>query len=348
MPPITLAQVRQSSFPETLGFCIEDIPRIAAAVNGAQERLILAGGETGWWGGWQPARFPITQANPYITLPRQFNRIINMAVCDQGLPINNVFFELLPHNIGIPTGCCRLPDWCGKDIEGYERGNYPTSVDVTASNQYLRVYVTDSRDIGKRMLISGLDQNGLPFYSSDGTLNPLGFYLTFADPFVQSSFIVTQIQTVQKDYTFGDIVLQQVDATTGEAVNLARYGPNEINPSYRRYYINRLPSLCCGPNNLPANVSISAVCKLQYFPVIQDTDWLIIQCIPALEEEAQANRYSRMDSPNALNLAAGHHRAAIRHLQNQLRHEEGEQSPAVNVDIFPGAPLEAQGIGTLV
>lgn len=344
MPPITLSQVRQSSLPEDLGFCVDDIPRIAAAVNAAQERLIFAGGETGWWGAWQKVRFPVSQNTPTITLPRQFNRIINMAVCKNGIPINNEFFELLPHGQGIAPAHNR-PDWCGKDIEGYERGNVPTMVDLTPTNQFLRVYVTDARDVGKRMLISGLDQNGNPFYDANPSL---GFYMTFAQPFTTTPFIVTQIQTVQKDFTFGDVILQQVDATTGAFVNLARYGPTEINPSYRRYLISRIPSLCCGPGTVPPNLTVTALCKLQYIPVVQDTDWLIIQNIPAIDEECQAIRYSKMDSATATQLWASHHNAAIKQLQNQLRHEEGEQTLAVNVDIFPGAPLERQGIGTLI
>lgn len=340
---ITLAQLRQSAFPTALGFCADNIPGIAAAANEAQERLIEAGGATGWWGGWQPVRFPVTAADPYITLPRQFCRIINLAVCRQGIRLNNEFFELLPNGFGLQTPPNK-PDWCG-DVEGFERGSTPTMVDLTPTNQYLRVYVTDSRDVGKRMLISGQDQNGNNIYDASPAL---GFYLTFAQPFIQSAFIVTQIQTLQKDFTYGDIILQQVDATTGVAVNLARYGPNEINPSYRRYVISRLPGQCCLPNSTPQPFAVNSLCKLDYIPIVQDTDWLIIQSAPALIEEALAIRYSRMDSPTAMSLAAGHHKTAIKLLQNQLRHREGEQNPAVNIDIFPSARLENQGIGTLI
>lgn len=342
--PITLAQVRRdSTIPEDLGLCVDDIPRIAKVVNTAQERLILAGGETGWWGGWQRVRFPISAAAPYITLPRQFARIINLAVCHRGIPLNNEFFELLPHGNGLAPGRNR-PDWCG-DIEGYERGTTPLMVDLTPTNQFLRAYVTDNRDIGKRMLISGLDQNGNQIYDASPSL---GFYLTFASPFVTSGFIVTDVQTVQKDFTFGDVILQQVDATTGNFVNLARYGPNEINPRYRRYLISRIPSLCCGPGNIPPNISVTSLCKLEYIPVVQDTDWLIIQSIPALEEECQSLRFSKMEASAGATLAVKHHRDAIKLLRDQLRHYEGEQTPAVNVDIWGGAPLEDQSIGTLI
>lgn len=340
----TLYMVRQSSFPKAIGACVDDIPKIAVAVNEAQERLIFAGGDTGWWGAWQRVRLPINSTAPYITLPRQFNRIINMAVCRQGIPINNEFFELLPHGNGLAPAVIGN-DWCGRDIEGYERGMVPTMVDLTPTNQKLRVFVTDPRDIGKRMLISALDQNGNPFYDASPSL---GFYMTFAQPFTDTIFQVSQIQTIQKDYTFGDIVLQQVDVTTGAAVNLGRFGPTEINPSYRRYLISAIPSLCCGVGSLPPNLTVTALCKLQYIPATQDTDWLIIQNTPALIEMAQALRYSRMDSVSAAGLEAKHEKAAIKQLRNQMRHEEGEQNPAVNVDIFPGHDLERQSIGALI
>lgn len=342
--PLTLANAIDSELPGHIGLCRGNVPEIAAAVNNAQERLIYAGGETGWWGGWQPVRFPITVPNPEIRLPRQFNRIINLAVCRDGIPINNQFFELLPHtHRAIPR---HLRDWCG-DVEGYERGTVPTMVTLTPTNQKLRVFITDPRDVGKRILIDGLDQNALPFYSTDGNYNPLGFFLVFAQPFVDTTFIVTQINSVQKDVTFGEVVLQQVDMTTGAAVNLARYGPTETLPAYRRYVISRLPGPCC-PSTVTVRLGINSLCKLQYIPAVNPTDWLIIQNLAALDEECQALRYSRMDTPTATALAKSHHRDAIKQLQNQLRHEEGEQHPAVNVDTWGGADLESQSIGTLI
>jgi hypothetical protein len=197
------------------------------------------------------------------------------------------------------------------------------------------------------MLVSGLDQNGNRIYSTDGLNNVNGFYLTFFSPFVTSAFIVTQIDSIQKDITYGDVLLKQVDATTGVEVLLARYGPAERNPSYRRYMITNLPYVCC-TNPPSATVAVTGLAKVAYVPVAQDTDQLIIGNLDALIEECQAVRYSKMDVLNASALELKHHKTAIRFLQNEMRHEEGEQELAVTVQSTLGMGLQCSGVGSLV
>lgn len=345
MTRATLRDVRFSTLPETIGKCQADVGGIAAVVNEATQRLIHAGGETGWCNGWQKVVFStLSQTDPYITLPRQFARIINMAVCTTPIRINNEFFEVLPGGVGImpPANTC---DWQG-NVAGYERGTVPTMRSVDTTNQLLRVYYTDARDVGKRVLITGLDQNGLQIYSQDGLNSVNGFYLTLQAPFDTSSFIVTDIQFVQKDITYGDVLLYQVDATTGVQVLLSRYAPDEINPSYRRYYITRLPINCCQAGTA-TTLQVTALAKLEYIPVSRDTDQLLISNIPALKEECLSIRYGDMDTPNAAMLEDKHHKQAIRLLQNELRHQFGEQQPAVNVDTF-GYDLTLNSVGTLI
>lgn len=341
----TFAQVRQSRLPEVIGKCASDLPSIAAMVNQAQQQLINAGGETGWWGGWMKVVFTVLRSNPYITLPRQFARAINMDVGRFPIRVQNEFYEMLEAGIGL-QGFNQCPDWCGA-LEGYERGVWPTMVDLTASNQYLRVYITDERDISARILIGpALDQNGNGIYTQDGQNSVNGFYLSMDQPFVTSDFIVTSIGGIQKDATFGDVLLYQVDATTGTQVLLSRYAPDEITPAYRRYFINRLP---CGRNEMSATtVSVTAMAKLEFIPVNRDTDFLIIGNIPALIEECKAIRYSEMDVTNAAALEGKAHSKAIKYLNQELTHYLGKLQPAVNFAPFGTAKLEHQMIGRLM
>jgi hypothetical protein len=97
----TLGQVRQSRLPEVIGKCATDTPGIAAYVNQAQQQLINAGGETGWWGGWCKVVFQVWRSNPYITLPREFARVINMDVFRHPIRIQNEFYEMLEAGIGL-------------------------------------------------------------------------------------------------------------------------------------------------------------------------------------------------------------------------------------------------------
>jgi len=355
----TLGQVQLSRLPEEIGKCQNDLPGIAGYVNQAQQQLINCGGETGFWGGWTRAVFQATQCHPYITLPRQFARVINMDVCRFPIKIQNEFYEMLPDGIGLQDFCRPgQPDWCGA-LEGYERGVFPTMRDIDTTNQYVRVYYTDARDVGRRILFGpSQDQNGNYIYNQDGLNSVNGFYLTLAAPFATTGFIVTNIGGVQKDATYGDVLVYQVDATTGAQVLLSRYGPDEITPAYRRYFIHRLPcscnpvqtaqNPCTTPTTTPGTVQITALAKFEFIPANRPTDFLIIGNIPALIEECKAIRYSGMDVPNAARMQDKCHSMAIKYLNDELRHYLGEFQPAINFAPFGTARLQKQRIGLIM
>jgi hypothetical protein len=345
MTRLTLNDMRSSLLPGALGLCVDDIPSIAAYINEAQERLIMLAGETGWWGGWARVAFSVDPADPYITLPSQFVRAINLDVCQFPIRINNEFYEFLAMGPGLtPNGLER--DWCGK-MEGFEKGAFPTLVDLTATNQKLVFYLTDNRDANLFINIVGLDANGNRIYSTDTNgVEMNGFQLALTAPFIASAFVVSKIDGIQKGVTYGDIVLKQQDQTTFAEVTLSRIEARETSPSYRRYYISRMPGQCC-TDPTTGRALVTALCKLDYVPVLRDSDFLLVQNRPALIEECQAIRYSRMDVTNAAQLEAKHHAAALRLLRGQQRHTMGEQRIAVTVDAFEGASLEDHSIGTI-
>jgi len=353
----TFRDFRLSRGPQVLGDCASNISDLLNFVNEAQERLINVGGESGWWGGWTKVAFTVSRTNPFITLPPQYARIINLDVCRFPIRIQNEFYEELDAGIGL-----RIPntvsDWCGA-LEGFERGVVSTTFDVTPQNQFLRIYFTDPSDgqAAANVIFSGaLDQNGNAIYSQVGNAQIQGLFLTLPAPggpvtFTQSAFIVTGWNSIQKDVTNGDVLLTQVDATTGNEVSLSRFAAWETNPAYRRYYINSLPCTCCPTTNtgiLPQNLTVTAMCKYEYVPVARDSDPLIISNIPALIEETQAIKYSSMDSPNAAGQELKHHRRAVKLLQDEMRHYLGELMPAVNFAPFGTAKLEHQRIGLII
>lgn len=342
----TLGQVRQSRLPAVLVRCAKNLPEIAAFVNQAQQQLILAGGQAGWWGGWKKVVFQVDRCHPYITLPRTIARAIGLDVCRNPIRIQNEFYEFMEAGVGLQDmrnfrlnkGWLR-GDFCGA-LEGYDRGTFPTMRDIDATNQFVQVFPTNPADYGKRVLIGpAKDQNGNYIYTQDGNQQVNGFYLTLAAPFAITNFIVTSIEGVQKDATYGDVLLYQSDATTTAQVLLSRYAPDEIAPSYRRYFINRMPCGCfCHPRQSPCIVPVpndpfipvTAMAKLEFIPANKDTDFLIIGNIPALIEECQSIRYASMDVADALTLSEQHHQKAIRLLNQELVHYLGALEPAVN------------------
>lgn len=344
----TVADLRQSRFPTCLGLGANNLAEIIPALNECTQRLLYASGETGWFGNWARVAIVMQAGNPpYITLPRQFARIINMDVCRRPVRIHNAFFEFLPGGVGLKTSPDNLKDWCG-NTAGYERDSVPLMRDIDPVNQLVRIYPTNANDVGKRVLITGLDQNGLQIYSTDNGNRINGFFMVLAQPFTTSAFSVSVIQAVQKDVTLSDIIINQVDQTSHVEVLLSRLAPTELNPSYRRYFISRLPQGCCAERSSnPQPLTITAIVKLEYIPVYQDTDQLIVSNISALIEEAQALRYSSMDVPLAASLEQKHHQKAIKLLQNEQRHYEGEETIACVVNSFEGMGLQRNGIGYL-
>lgn len=338
----TLADVRQSRLPGIIGVVSGNTPAIAASVNAAQSRLVEAGGETGWWGQWVKVVFNVNPSDPYITLPREFCRIINLAVCLEAIRVHNEFYEVMPAGVGL-KGPLNVPDWCGQDIAGYERTGVPTMV-TPEEGMLLRAYPSSVQDVGKKMLITATDVNDLDIYAPDGSK---GFYLTLASPFVTTAFAVNTISAIQKDVTVGSVLFKSVDPVSGVETTLSRYAPTEINPEYRRYYITRLPSNCC-PSSTGGTVTVTAICKRECLPVYIDTDQLLIQNIEALVEECHAIKLAESETEAALKQSEYHHAKAIKLLQNQLRHYEGEQQPAVTVDRFCNSPLSRQMIGQLI
>lgn len=344
---VTVLQARLSRLPESIGLCVADGPRIMAAINEATQRLLFYGGD-GWWGTWSKVAFLVNRTLPFITLPYGFARAINMDVCRRPIAVQNEFMEFLEYGIGLREAPPQIAGrFCGK-LEGFERGNYPTMVDLPTTS-YLRLYPTDPADYGKRLLIgSAQDQNGNGIYTQDGLQSVNGFYLTLQAPFDTSPFLVSSFANIAKDYTQGDVILKAVDPTTGTETALSRYVPDDVSPSYRRYYINNLPTNCCAVSPVtPGLVQVTAMLKHEYVPVRRDTDFLLIGNIPALIEECQAVRYSSIDEPTAAQLEAKHHKKAISLLQAEMRHELGDLTPAINVSPFGSARLACAGIGTL-
>jgi hypothetical protein len=163
-----------------------------------------------------------------------------------------------------------------------------------------------------------------------------GEYVLLASPFSDSINRFSRIDAIQKDITSNDVLMYEVDTVTGAQVLLSRYEAGEDNPSYRRYFVNGLPTNCCDGLT---TAQITAMAKLDFIPVKVDQDWLLIGNIPALKLECEAVRYEEMDNPQSQAMAAMKHRQAIKMLNNEISHYEGRTAPIVNYAPFGTAHL---------
>jgi len=205
------------------------------------------------------------------------------------------------------------------------------------AGSYIRIYTTNSDDAGSRVLIQGTTTADAVIYSQDGTNRVNGEFITLESPFVTSTFQLNTLTGIQKDVTDGDIQIFAVDPDDGEETLLLTMEPSEQTASYRRYYFNSLPFNCC-PNE--ETVRVSAIAKLEFIPVQVDTDYTLLQNMEAIIEEAQAVRYSRIDSVSAKQMALEKHIQAVRLLNGELTHYLGKDEPAVQFKPFGSARLE--------
>lgn len=339
--------MRLSRLPKVIGACVSDLPTICQYVNGAQRRLLMCkeAMDEGWYGTFAEIAFNVSREEPYITMPRGIARIEAVNICNDPIPVQNQFFEYLQFGNG------RLPKCrgsCRNLLQVYSRNNAVTFTDLTGTAKYVRVYVTNAADVGRRIFFSGIDNNSVVITSQDGVNRVPGLFLTMASPFVTSTTLFSRITGIQKDVTAGDVQVFSFDPADGTETLLLTMEPGETTAWYRRYYINNLPRNCCGDLPSTQTVQVTAIAKLDLVPAVVDTDYLLIQNPEALIEEASAIRYSEVDSSESKAMSQQHHKEAIRYLMGELTHFLGKDSPAFEFAPFGSARLEKQGIGTQI
>ncbi len=345
-----LLDFRLSRGPQSIGLCQADISGCAQNVNAATQRLLLASesGDTGWWGTWARMVFNVDKDEPFITLPREVARLINVDVCRTPVNVQNEFYEFLSFGIGLQDprsqpGQCRNRSCLLTEV--YDRGSFPSFIDLD-ENRILRAYITDNQDVGTRILVQGTDTSDNPIISLDGTHNVLGVFLDGTLPFVDSP-AMNSLTGIQKDTTVGPVRFYQVDPDTSDQELILTMEPSELVAGYRRYFLGGLPRNCCDPASDTTTVQVTALAKLEFVPVRVDTDYLLIGNIEALIAECESIRYSSMDAPAAKQMAQERHAQAIRLLQGELIHQLGTEKPAISFSPFGSAHLNRQLIGRL-
>lgn len=344
----TFAQLINSDFPEAIGLKPNNRPAVASAANTVMQRLLMdpMQPDEGFWGTWVTMLFNLTvvtgNKTALIRTPENVARLIVLDLCNRPRFIRNGFYEYLQFGTGHrPKGCSAF--LCDT-TQVFDRPNVPTLVPFpSTAPQNIRIYPTDARDVGKRVIFQGPDQNGIPVLGTDVTTgaSDLGEKITLAQPFVTCVNSFQDCTGILKDVTYGPVKFYTVDSTGAQTL-LSSMDPNETTASYRQYLFAGLPDNCC---NIPGGaLQVFAQAKLDFTPVVADSDYLSIPNIPALIEEGQAYRYSKMDTTTAAKLEAKHHAKALSLLAGQMDHIEGKVRTAIGVPIFGSQPLCRQPV----
>lgn len=336
MSRLTVHQVQLSSFPQVVGLCASDLPQICNVLNEIVERLLSAKevGDAGWWGTYQKVVFTVDPLNPFVTTPREVARLEDIDICGQPIQVRNQFFEFMLFGNGLQRPPCTVGQRCSP-TQAYDRGTVSTWVTIPAGN-IVRVYPSNVADVNKRVFFKANDSNGQPIYTIDNGVQVNGFFISLATPFADSVYTLQAdgIMGIQKDTTLGPVTIYGVDPVSGAQTLLVTLAPNETAPSFRRYFLANLPRQCFTCGSPGTTVQMTAMAQLEFVPVTCDTDYLLINSLPALIAEGQSWRLERMDNPTAKQEALAHHKQAIRYLQGQLVKYEGRANPILQFHPF--------------
>ena len=309
---------------------------VADYANDAQERLLMDPlcPSEGWWGGSVTLNLTATIANrsAYVVTPREIARLIVMGICQQPVQIRNGFCQYLQFGRGLqPKGCQNSA--CASPFQAYERDNVVTLAPLLSTPQQVRIYPTDVRDAGKRVLLQGKDQNGMVILTTDpgtGQSAP-GEYISLSFPFSTSVNQFSTITGIQKDQSYGLRSILPGGPGHWRGGRAIGDGPERGHGLVSALLGERYPE----PEPLlrqPGNpLQITAQGRLDFVPVQNETDYLTIPNVPALLEEAQSIRFSKME--NGVNQSAFHHARALQLLNGQIDAMEGKTSVAISVPI---------------
>lgn len=340
----TLAQAKNSSIPASLGIPACD-PRFLQYLNEAQERLANKGK---WWGTYKRIRVCVTAG--CVTWPQEVLNVEALQVCKDGVVIRNEWFEF-QEDVRAPATHCEDGEGACEGRQLLDRGLVYQYRDFTALST-VRVYPSLAADVGKRVLLQGLDGNGQPIRTLDSVSGNYvdGEYVTLASPFVETvnEFNVPGLTGAQKPLTSGSLTLTSVAVTDGTETQIAIWDPSVQNPEYRRTFLTHLPRPCnsggcedkgngCAPADTScSNIVVEAIVRLKPIPAVVDSDWLFIQNITALK---YAMRSVQKEDANEDQEAEVNFQKAIRELRAELETYSPKDRTTVNVLPYGSAKL---------
>lgn len=300
----------------------------AAKLNSVTRMLMKRGN---WWNTEVVAKICVTGCN--IVWPKYVGTVTGIKFCCYGqMEVKNNWYAILG-NLG--TGnAAGYGAYTGLGYGGwvaptaFDRQTTPVHTQITGNNgKYLRYYVTKNEDYGKTIRIFGTQYGGQPLQELDANGNWVaGITLTAVKPYAQSTALVTRIDQVTRERTQGMTYLYQYDAAmagTGQ-IQLAAYEMNETNPQYRQSRVSNINQIRSATGSNDEQVwTCDAMVKLQYFPIVNDRDFLFISDWDALAYGLQALAY---DNQGDVNNAEAFYAKAIRELNFESRDKNPGQT----------------------
>lgn len=236
--------------------------------NLAQERLITAGEWPFCY-----ARLKFAQYEGLIALPSEFEALIKADVDRSPVKVFDRWYEFLEYGPG-------QQDKQGWTASAIDRGESPVYRQPGATAQVVRVTAAVDELVGderRTVTILGYDGSGewvrteVDGVWQDGeTVELKGDQ---EENYADTETLFKVITQVIKPATNGAVSISYINEFEEETI-AARYRHNEVNPTYRTYF---LPSIATDTTAL-----VHALVRRRFTPVAADSDLLLVTSLPAL------------------------------------------------------------------
>lgn len=313
----TLASAKEGGLQGAAAAC-SDSDEFIEKVNKVQRRLLKRGN---WFDTELLFRFCVY--NACVTWPRWVGAVTAMRPCRMpSVEIRNNWYAIYG-----PSDC-----FAGQ-LTMRDAGTGPCYNEISGTTgKKIRAYAEKSIDIGRKITIYGTDAaTNLPLRMPDGTP---GLELVLTATYVETTVDVKHITAVTKDETKGYVFLYEYETATALTRDLAMYEGNETNPRYRKSLISNLCAIPACPESDGVQMHrVDVMAKLEFIPVKNDSDFLIIDDFDALGLGLQA---LRMEEANNDVEAELKWRASVKEMNFRDRNKSPNWQTTVSVDATMG------------
>lgn len=330
----------QCRIAPALRLCPTDA-RYIAVLNEAQERLITQGA---FWGLF--ARYRAVTTDGLLVWPREVASILTIALNKCPLRSRNMFWEFRGLGIGVQTGgACSGSVPCGTSCgsstsDVLDQGSIPVQTPITGVNSKVKVFRDLAVDEGTPILLLGYDGNGNWIRTIQSGVYEDGEVVLASAAGTLSTNIFSVITGVQKPITSGPIRVYAYDTVLLSLTLMAVYDYDITNPWFR---VSIIPSLIgCTTNTPTCSYTVDIVAKLDFVPVRNPTDFMLISCIPAMKDMCQAivSAESAPVGTQKDQIIASGMASARASLEMELRHYNGAPEDVLQVNGCAGVTRE--------
>lgn len=336
MELLTFAEAKDARELKNVSGVCSSSDEFKSLLNQAVRKLMNRGS---WWGCVQ--KIQICTYGNKVVWPRFVGTVLALNYGGAASPVKNNWYDFLPMSrcdFG-PGGIFPFLNGTFGPITTVDAGFSPVFNPINCGIPvYIQVYPGTRADIGKKTTIYGVDSYGQTVRTKDaGGIWVEGETVVIAAPYSQTKTLWREVTRIAKGITQGVARYYQFEPIGPQTYDLVWLEPGEKNPMYRS---DRLP-----PGRTCCLKSIQALVKLEFIPVVADTDIVQISNLDALALMISAIRDSNAGDKDK---ARAGEVDAVRELNLELRNRTPNDQISTQVQYFGTARLQRQRIGSLV